>query len=199
MAKLITLTPSEFKNIITECTKLALNKAKDFFYYPKYPIINEAKSYGGAFKVKNLGDIVSTKDKCLVSEGIDWDIPHADKGGIIVFSTDVNAVELSKNKLVNFIKQKFATFANRIGATKKIDTIANNHDLVGWTIGHYLDGRYRAKNGKNFGENSLSVELVGISEDKLIKIAEDICAVFQQECVLVKSYSTGRIMFVNPD
>jgi hypothetical protein len=179
--------------------KEAVNEIKGKLYYPKYPVINEAHSYAGAFRVARLGDIVARPERCLLSEGIDWDVEQEEKGGIIVFSTDVNAVRLSSNKLINFMRQKVETMKNRMGVTRKIDKIANDNELVGWTIGHYLDGRYQAKNGQNFGENSLSIELIGIDEDKLIRIAEEICRAFMQEGVLVKSYSTGRILFVNPD
>ena len=165
----------------------------------RYAVINEAKSYAGAFKVARLGDIVASPERCLMNESVDWEVDADKKGGIVVFSTDVNAVNLSPNRVANWIRQKFATFKNRQQSTRIIDKIANKNELVGWTIGHYLDGRYHAKNGKNFGENSLSLELVGIDDDKLIHVAEDICKEFMQECVLVKSYSTGRIMFVDPN
>lgn len=188
----------QVENIIKNIVKKVLNEEIERRTH-HYPVINEAKSYAGAFKVARLGDIVSSPDKCLLNEGVDWEVDNNEKGGIIVFSTDVNAVELSPNKLANWVRQKLATLKNRQQTTKIIDKIANENELVGWTIGHYLNGRYRAKNGQNFGENSISLELVGIDDDKLIRVAESVCAAFMQECVLVKSYSTGRIMFVNPD
>lgn len=166
----------------------------------KYECLNEAKSFIDGFKKNPLSEIKRTKENVLyLSEGIDWDVPNEEKGGIIVFSTDVNAVELDKNKFLNFFKQKIVTILNRFKATSKIDKIANENDLVGWTIGKYLNGRYKAKNGKNFGENSLSVELIGISFEKLVSIAETICKDFKQECVLVKSYENGKVLFVNPN
>ena len=48
---------------------------------------------------------------------------------------------------------------------------------------------YKAKNGKNFGENSLTLDIVGVSDDDLISIATDICKSCQQECVLLKLIS----------
>ena len=139
------------------------------------------------------------ENKTLISEGIDFEPEENERGGIIVFSTDVNAVELDTNKIKNWLKQKLSTIKNRFNATNKIDKIANKHELIGWTIGHYLDGRYKAKNGQNYGENSLSVEIIGIDFIKLIAIAEDICRDFKQESVLVQDFSSGRILFVNPD
>lgn len=139
-------------------------------------------SYGGCF-----------------SEGIMFEPSEKEKGGIIVFSQEVNAVRLSQNKLINFVKQKLETLKNRLSSKKKIDKIADDNELIGWTVGNYLDGRYKAKNGKMYGEKSMSVEIIGIDTDALIKIAEQLCDAFSQESVLVKDYSTGRVMFVESD
>lgn len=131
----------------------------------------EKKEYGSPFGNLNYmnalreshmwGSIEATKDRMLMSEGIEWnnsqtrinegirdDIAPEKKGGIIVFSTDVNSVELSPNKVVNWLKQKFATLRNRMQSTSKIDKYGRKYNLGGWTIGHYLDGRYTAKNQK---------------------------------------------------
>lgn len=148
--------------------------------------------------------IKATKDNIIaydlpIKEAIDWEVGDKEKGGIIVLSTDVNAVEVSDNKFINAIKKIARTFKNRISYNKKIDAVANKHNLIGWTVGKFLSGRYRAKNGVNFGENSLSVEIIGVSTDDLIDIAEDLCEEFSQETVLVKDYSTGKIFFVNSE
>lgn len=134
-----------------------------------------------------------------LNEAVDWEVPNDEKGGIIVFSEEVNAIELSDNKLINWLKQKTKTAENKLFYKKKIDTIANKYSLVGWTVGKFLDGRYTAKNGKQFGEQSLSVEIVGVTVDTLIDIATDLAREFIQETVLVKDYSGGKIMFVNRD
>lgn len=47
------------------------------------------------------------------------------RGGLAVFSTDVNAVEVNDNKLKNKIKQLIATFNNRINRNKKIHNTVN--------------------------------------------------------------------------
>lgn len=135
----------------------------------------------------------------ILYEAVDFVPKDTEKGGVIVFSTDVNAVKLSENKVINWLKQKAKTVENRLTYTGKIDRVAKSNDLIGWTVGRYLDGRYKAKNGKTYGENSLSVEIIGVDTDKLISIAEELCNLFVQETVLVKDYTTGNIMFVNGD
>ena len=176
-----------------------INEIKKSNYECKYECLNEAKSWSDGMKKNNFPKINFSIEKTILSEGIDFEPEENEKGGIIVFSTDVNAVELSPNKIKNWFKQKIATYTNRFQSTKMIDKIADKHQLIGWTIGHYLDGRYKAKNGKMFGENSLSVEIIGINFEKLISIAEDICRDFKQESVLLQDFSSGRVLFVNPD
>ena len=132
-----------------------------------------------------------------VNEGIQFEPSDNEKGGIIVFSEEVNAVQLHPNKVINWIKQKVATLNNWMRSTKTIDKIAQKHDLVGWTVGKYLTGRYTAKNGKTYGEKSLSVEIIGVDTDTMIQIAEELCEAFKQESVLLKDYSSNRIIFVD--
>lgn len=161
---------------------------------------------GGAYRASRyLAKAITSEGKTpifssFLNEGIDFEPSANEKGGIITFSTDVNAEKQSENKIVNWLKQKMMTIINRLNATKKIDKIASDNELVGWTIGHYLDGRYTSpKNGKQYGENSLSVEIVGVNFETLMKIAMEICASFSQESVLVKDFSSGRVLFVNKD
>lgn len=67
----------------------------------KYECINEAKSGVGGHKLNNLPTIKSCKEKCLLFEDIDWQTEPHERGGIIVFSTDVNAVDLDVQKTFN--------------------------------------------------------------------------------------------------
>lgn len=150
-----------------------------------------------SIKKTNENIIASSFDKDTLNEGVTFELPKDELGGVIVLSTDVNAVQVSSNKLVNWVKSKWETLKNRLGKDKKINDIAQKHNLVGWTVGKFLRGRYTAKNGKVFDENSLSIEIVGIPDDKLIEVAEDLCNAFKQESVLVKTYGTNRIMFVD--
>lgn len=159
---------------------------------------------GGAYRASRyLAKSITSEGKTpiyssMLNEGIQFEPSENEKGGIIVFSTDVNAEKQSENKIVNWLKQKMLTISNRFNATKKIDKIAAENDLVGWTIGHYFNGRYTSpKNGKQYGENSLSVEIIGVSFDQLVKIGMEICQSFRQESVLVKDFSSGRVLFVD--
>lgn len=144
------------------------------------------------------------KDRMIVksknlTEGIDWEVDRSQLGGIIVISTDVNAIKLSTNQLKNWIKQKWETLKNRVSYNKKIDRLSKKYgDIFAWTIGRYLHGRYKADNGAVFDENSISIELLNVPTDTIISFAEDLCYDFSQETVLVKLYGEDRILFVKP-
>lgn len=112
------------------------------------------------------------KDKIIasniISKGIEFQPAENEQGGMIIFSTEVNTVKLAKK-----------------------------YELIGWTVGKFLSGRYTDRTGKVYDENSLTVEVVGINSETLINLAEDICRDFEQETVLVKDYNSQKILFVN--
>lgn len=131
-------------------------------------------------------------------EAIVGSIDKDKKGEMIVLSTDVNAVKQSDNKIIDWIKKKLSTMQNRLSYKKMIDKVAKKHeDIFAWTIGKFLNGRYKSNNGKVFDENSISIELLGVSNDTLIKFAEELCDDFKQESVLVKDYQNNEIVFVD--
>jgi hypothetical protein len=120
-----------------------------------------------------------------------------EKGGIIVFSTDVNAIKSSDNRLVNWLKNKVETYKNRFSYNKKINTVINKHeDVYGITIGNFVKGRYKADDGSMYDEKSMSIEIIGVSTETLNSIAEDLAKEFKQETVLVKNYETNLIYLV---
>lgn len=167
--------------------------------------INQVGTYSGLIG-RNLYKNIAYKENKKISEGnsflneaIDYEFEKEESGGIIVFSTDVNAIKLSSNALINWIKQKITSLKNKITAGKKIDKAASTNGAVAWTVGHYLEGRYKSHSGKSFSENSLSLEIIGISSEQLIKIAEQLCEAFSQESVLVKDFSSSKIYLVNAE
>ena len=143
--------------------------------------------------------LINSKKNTIINEGISFEVGENERGGIVVLSTDVNAVLKSENKIIDKIKKTISTFKNRLTFKSTVDKIAGEHNIIGWTIGKYLNGRYFAKNGQTFSENSFSVEVVGIEVDELISFAEDLCEAFEQESVLVKDYSGHRVMFVDAE
>ena len=91
---------------------------------------------GGTYRANRYlaNAIKSDSSKCLftsLNEGIQFEPSSDKKGGIIVFSTDINAEKQSDYKIVNWIKQKMMAINNRLTATKKIDKSTAGNELVG--------------------------------------------------------------------
>lgn len=125
------------------------------------------------------------------------------RGGIIVFSTDVNAVNLDKNKLYNKIKQILTTLNQRHNTSSITHKIINkfnkyNDEYIGaYSIGNSFDGKYVGDNGEEYNERSVTIEINGLSSQGLLRLAEMIARIFHQETVLVKDLNTNKIYLAN--
>lgn len=151
-----------------------------------------------------LNECRINKNSFLLDEGVHGEQYGLRKyrGGVIVFSTDVNAIQLSSNKLINKVKQLVKTFNNRINKGKIIhNTInklnkefGNDEDWIGaYSVGNFFQGKYVGDNGEMYNEKSISVEVNGISSTYLLKFAELLAQEFMQETVLVKDLNTNKI------
>lgn len=191
-------------NKLKEALKPLIRKQLDETYIVIIPIgaksLNEGISMNG-FSVDKRNDSrgktptyfnlnEDDKDPIVIED-------FEDKGGIIVFSTVVNAVKISDNELINWLKAKIETIKNKLNLNKKINNILRKHeDVYGVTIGNFVKGRYKSQDSTLYDENSLSIEIIGITTDVLNRIAKDITIEFKQESVLVKNYETNKIYLV---
>jgi hypothetical protein len=134
------------------------------------------------------------------------------RGGIITFSTEINSLEISDVKIINWFKKKYKSIVNKFFSKSKLNSVINRFnsiedkklgkdnidDYIGaFSIGNFFSGRYIGDNGKVFDESSLSIEINGISSKGLIYLAEEIAREFQQETVLVKDLNSNKIFLVN--
>ena len=149
--------------------------------------------------MENQTTIAYNADDSLCEAIIDR-ISKPNMGGMIILSTDVNAVKLSENKLVNWVKQKIVSVENKFAFNKKLTKLASKHkDIFAWSIGRYFHGRYKSKEGYYFDEKSLSVEILGVPVKILIELAEDLCREFKQEAVMLKDYANDRVLFIDAE
>ncbi len=167
----------------------------------KYPTIG-AKSLMEGIKLNGF-TINKANDATAITQYIGDDLKEEisyefdKKGGIIVFSVNVNAIKSSINKIINYVKNKIETAKNVLFKDKKINSIISDFDDVqGVTIGNFVKGRYKADDGSLYDETSLSIEIIGISTHVLNSIAEQIAKEFTQETVLVKNYEDNKIYLV---
>lgn len=146
---------------------------------------------GGAYRgSRYLAKAITSEGRDILfssfppDEGADFEPAPS---GIIVFSTAVNAEKACEDRFVGKINEKMTAIGNLLNATRNNRQVAAAGSLVGWTMGHYLHGRYTAPNGKQYGEKSWSVEIVGGDAETLVEIAMQLCESFPRESVLVKA------------
>ena len=129
---------------------------------------------------------------------------HSTRGAYNEFGYLAHSIRYDENKVIcssdNLLAEDDSR--NRLGGIIVLSTNINDipkcNDIFAWTVGKYLHGKYKAKDGTIFDENSISVELLNVSIDTIISIAEELCKEFSQETVLVKLYGEDRILFVKP-
>jgi hypothetical protein len=159
----------------------------------------EALKMNSPFRLPENRIFYSFEGKQL-KEGISY--VFEDKGGIIVFSTEVNAMIDTKDfvsKVKGFFKSKYQSFKNVAFKDTKLDSILKKFpDVQAYSIGNFFKGRYfDRKTGKTYDEKSLSIEIIGIPSKLLVPIAEEIAESFNQKEVLVKDHDTGKIFLVD--
>ena len=123
------------------------------------------------------------------------------RGGVIVLPTDVDAVEMSQNTVLDKVKQVVMTYGNRLRkgrvVREPLDGEGTEH-IVTYSVGRSFTGKYVGDNGEMYDEKSLSVDVNGLSGRSLLRLAEMLADVFMQETVLVKDLNTGKIYLADP-
>lgn len=119
---------------------------------------------------------ISTKNSPVFATSIkdtsDSSVPADMKGGIIILPSGAVVV------------------------LSELESIVQKHDPAGWTTGRFFKGRYTAKNGNVYSEDSLSVEIIGLSDDELTETAEELCRTFSLDSVLIKSYTERYQIYI---
>ena len=113
-----------------------------------------------------------------------------------VFSTDIKAA--TKREVPDDMKGGIIVFPQGADAVlSDIKRIIQKHDPAGWTIGRFFKGRHPRKNGIAYAEDSLSVEIIGVSADALTDAATDLYKSLSLKSVLIKYYTErNRILVV---
>ena len=151
-----------------------------------------------------INECIANKNAFIINEGVHGEQYGLSnyRGGIVVFSTDVNAVQMDNNQILNKIKQFIATFNNRLNRNKKIHGVINrlnksitdaSERIGAYSVGNFFKGKYVGDNGEMYNDKSLSVEINGISSKNLLKFAELLASDFMQETVLVKDLNMNKI------
>jgi hypothetical protein len=119
------------------------------------------------------------------------------KGGMVIFSTDINATGGDNRSIINRVKNWATTIYNRLTSVRRTKQKVYDSGALGMTIGRYMRGVYKDSKGRKWDENSLCVEVLYIDSRQLEELATSICREFKQEAVLVKDNNNGEIYFAN--
>ena len=206
MKQVINLNENELKTFIGECVKRIIGKRKSKrvkihdvkYFHPTGKTMPNGSHYtrGGFLHECYLNTNAFTLDEGVHPE--QYGLAKY-RGGMIVFSTDINAITLDERPFINKIKQFLETFKQRLTHGRRIHQIMAKHnkeneEFIGaYSLGNFFRGRYVGDNGEKYNEKSLCVEINGISSKTLMELAEMICVEFKQETVLVKDLNTNKI------
>ncbi len=189
--KLCKVVSEEYNCKITHFRDIKRGGRGSYGYIPGY-------ADRSLWKLASSYDYIS--EDGIITEGIAPEQYGLDKhkGGVIVFSTDVNALDVSKSKIKNYMKSKYRTIINRLFYGKKVsDIITKKFSEIGaFSIGNSFRGRY-VSNGRVFNEKSVSLEVLGMPTDVLMRLAAQVAKDFSQETVLLKDYNTGRNLLID--
>jgi hypothetical protein len=195
------------------------NKLPEGHPYQKGSYIRECKKNEDSFLMFNYQYLIDSNfnlvDASKLTETIHPNqyVQVDYRGGVIIFSTDVNTVypdnKNSTIKRKDTILNKLNIYKNRYFADKCVNNRVKNFnqtrslndlernitkDYIGaFSVGKFFNGRYFGDDGKVYNENSLSIEINGISSIGLYRFGEIIAREFEQEVVLVKDFNNNKI------
>ena len=190
MIKLISGGGSSYADAIANSkNKLSIDLCKDKCRYvisnfPEMTRLNE--------------DMSIAKEQLLKDEFAKY-MFNGNKGGTIIFSTDVNSKTFSDNAVMNWLIQKFRTWKNRFTIKSFLNNLRLKENIKAWTIGQYLIGTYTGANGKTFNEKSYALNIIDIDRKTLFNLAKEICAYLSQESVLIYDATTKQTYFMTHD
>ena len=139
-----------------------------------------------------------------VNEAVVHTLAIHEKGGVVVFSTDVNALVTDTNAVLRAVKRFWISLQNRLQRYGRIDRALASVSAgegeskpSGITVGNLFKGRYKSPSGQVYDEKSLAVEVLFINGRQLIELATSLAREFRQETVLAKDNATNEIYLVD--
>lgn len=130
------------------------------------------------------------------------------KGGVIVFSVDVNTVQLDEDTIQDKVEMVIANFQQRYFAGNKLCGIINklkqyfkkksmSDETIAYSVGKAFKGKYIGGNREEYNEHSMTIEVNGLSTKALLHLGEMIARAFHQETVLLKDLNKNKIYLAN--
>lgn len=204
--KKIIITEAQFAHLKESVRRICGNTHYSFkevrYFHP-----NGGNLPNGSYYQKGgfMNECRKNADSFILDEGVHGEQYGLSKyrGGVIVFAVNVNAIKMSDNKVLNAIRQFVETNKNRFKKDSIVhktilrfnnDDSKNNGESIGaYSLGNFFKGKYVGDNGEMFNDNSICLEINGLSSKSLLKLAEMIADRFKQETVLVKDLNKNKI------
>lgn len=76
----------------------------------------------------------------------------------------------------------------------KLNRLTKQYNVTGYIIDYAMHGKYIERTlDTAFNKKSLTLELIGMSDEESIKLAKELCDVLKQQSILVRSINTKSI------
>ncbi len=129
---------SKVDTILEESLSVSIREVRDECFF-------DALKWHGAFRdFSHTRKYYNIVGKILLNESITHEFDY--KGGMIIFSTDVNAVIDSKNfisSIKGFFKSKIETVINRLKRHGKLFDVLKDFEVVkAYSVGNLFRGKY---------------------------------------------------------
>lgn len=128
-------------------------------------------------------------------------------GGMIILSTDVNAMSEGGvlGRIKNWLKTQKQRYLSRKKQSEKAieeEKIKSGLDQVGWTFGNLFDGRFTTEiNGeiKVFDEKSFAIDISGVDFKFVEEVAKNLVKKFNQKSALLINNQTNERMLLEQE
>lgn len=126
-------------------------------------------------------------------------------GGIVVFPAEINKVKIiqpTEDDLNVFVLQKLKSLSSNIIERNKVKHFfkkSENSIGFGYTLGAFINGKFQTIKEEITFESGISkcIEIIGIENERLIIMAEDICSHFKINCVMLNIYDPKKNVYSN--
>ena len=191
--------------LFKETCRAHLNSASHFKEIKYFSLDGKTMPNGIAFERGNfIHECKLNSEKFTLDEGV-HPVQYGLKeyrGGIIVLSTDISAVQLDSIVFLNKIKHIITTFRQRYNISCKWHRMVNmfnkynKTEFIGvYSVGHAFNGKYVGYNGEKYDEHSRTIEINGLSCCGLLILSEMMARALNQENVLVKDLNKMKLYY----
>lgn len=119
------------------------------------------------------------------------------KGGIIILPSPEKNIDINGSQFTDYLNIMYDKIVDYLFEQKNINNILSKKDLIlGCSVGNFFNGRYHARNGQLYSNNSVTLEITNLSFEQLVMIAEYLIKELKQKSILVKDYNSFTMNYI---